>query len=101
MTMLAMLRVKSDPRAVGGDVDVLVDVGAVEGERVGAGLALHDVVAVAGRPAERVVARAQQRDVVAAAADHGVVAVAAEQEVGAGAARERVVAGAAVERRAP
>ena len=36
--------------AVGGDVDVLVGVGAVEVERIGAGLALDDVAAVARRP---------------------------------------------------
>ena len=55
--------------AVGRDVDVLVDVGAVEQQRVGAVLALDDVAAVARVPEERVVAGAEQRGVVAAAAD--------------------------------
>ena len=79
-------------RAVGGDVDVLVDVGAVEQHRVGAGLALDDVAAVARVPDERVVAGAQQRHVVAAAADDDVVAVAADEDVGAVAAGDGVVA---------
>ena len=57
------------PAAVGRDVDVLVDVGAVEQQRVGAGLALDGVAAVAGVPDEGVVAGAQISDVVAAAAD--------------------------------
>ena len=85
------------PAAVGRDVDVLGDVGAVEQQRVGAGLALDDVAAVAGVPDERVVAGAEQGHVVAAAADHGVVAVAADQHVGALAADDGVVAGAAVD----
>ena len=52
--------------AIGRDVHVLVDVGAVEHQRIGAGLALDDVAAVARVPDERVVAVAEQRDVVAA-----------------------------------
>ena len=55
--------------AVGRDVDLLGDVGAVEQQRVGAGLALDDVAAVAGVPDEGVVAGAEQGGVVAAAAD--------------------------------
>ena len=97
MTMLATSRVNRTRRAVGRDVDVLVDVGAVEQHRVGAGLALDDVAAVARVPDERVVAGAQQRHVVAAAAGDQVVAVAAEQHVVAVAAGDRVVAGAAVD----
>ena len=58
-----------DATAVGGDVDLLVDVGAVEEHRVVAGLALDGVAAVAGVPDEGVVAGAQQGDVVAPAAD--------------------------------
>ena len=85
------------PLAIGRDVDVLGDVGAVEHQRIGAGLALDHVAAVARIPDERVVAVAEQRDVVAAAADHGVVAVAADQHVVAVAAGDGVVAGAAID----
>ena len=46
------------PAAVGRQVDVLVDVGAVELQRVVAALALDRVAAVAGVPHERVVAGA-------------------------------------------
>ena len=49
-------------------VDILVDVGAVEQERVEARLALDHVAAVARVPDEHVVAGAQERHVVAAAA---------------------------------
>ena len=45
--------------AVGRDVDLLVDVGAVEQQRVVAVLALDRVAAVAGVPHERVVAGAE------------------------------------------
>src|SRR5262249_16786261 len=69
------------PRAVGGDVDLLGDVGAVELQGVLAGLALDDVVAVAGVPHERVVAGAHLRRVVAGAAENLVVALAADQQV--------------------
>ena len=51
--------------AVGRDVDVLVDVGAVEHEGVGARLAIDRVAAVARVPDERVVARPEQGRVVA------------------------------------
>ena len=85
------------PAAVGRDVDVLGDVGAVEQQRVGAGLALDDVAAVARVPDERVVARAEQSHVVAAAAGHGVVAVAAQDRVLALAADDGVVAGAGID----
>ena len=87
--MLATSRVNRTPAAVGRDVDLLGDVGAVEEHRVVAGLALDGVAAVAGVPDERVVAGAQQRHVVAAAADDQVVAVAADQDVVAVAAVER------------
>ena len=60
MVMLATSRDEPHPAAVGRDVDVLGDVGAVEQQRVGAGLALDDVAAVARVPDERVVAGAEQ-----------------------------------------
>ena len=85
------------PAAIGRDVHVLGDVGAVEHQRIGAGLALDDVAAVARVPDERVVAVAEQGHVVAAAADHGVVAVATDERVGALAAGDGVVAGAAID----
>ena len=91
--------VAREPRAgaVGRDVDLLVDVGAVELQRVGAVLALDGVAAVARIPDEGVVAGAAEQGVVAAAAGDDVVAVAAEQRVGAVAAGDGVVAGAAVD----
>ena len=84
-------------RAIRGDVDVLVDVGAVEQQRVGPGLTFHDVAAIARVPYEGVVARAQQRQIVAAAAGDQIVAVAAQQNVGTVAAGNRVIARAAIE----
>ena len=69
------------PGAVGGQVDVLVDVRAVEEHRVVAVLALDDVAAVARIPGERVVAGAEEGDVRAAVAVDRVVAVAAEERV--------------------
>ena len=83
---------------VGGDVDVLVDVGAVEHQRIEAVLAFDRVAAIARIPDEGVVAAAELRIVVAAAAGDDVVAVAAEQRVVAVAAGDGVVAVAAVER---
>ena len=65
--------------AVGRDVDVLGDVGAVEQHRVDAVAALDDVVAVARVPLEDVVAGADLGDVVAAVAVDEIVAVAADQ----------------------
>ena len=75
--------VAREPRtgAIGRDVDVLGDVGAVELERVGAGAAFDRVAAVARIPDEGVVAGAELGKVVAAAAGDGVVAVAADQHV--------------------
>ena len=78
-----------DALAVGGDVDLLVDVGAVEEHRVDAGLAFDGVAAVAGVPDERVVAGAHERHVVAGAAVDEVVALAADEDVVAVAAVER------------
>ena len=87
-------------RAVGGDVDVLADVGAVEVQRVVAALALDGVAAVARIPLEVVVAGAQLGGVGADVAVDEVVAGAADEHVVAVAAGERVVAGAAVDREA-
>ena len=84
-------------RAVGGDVDLLADVGAVEVERVGAARAVDGVAAVARIPLEAVVAAAAVDRVGADVAVDVVVAGAAEQRLGAGRAAERVVAGAAVD----
>ena len=60
--------------AIGRDVDLLVDVRAVEQQRVVAGLALDDVAAIAGIPDEGVVAGAEQGHVVAATAVDEVIA---------------------------
>ncbi len=84
--------------AVRRDVDLLVDVGAIEQQRVGAGPTFDRVTAVARIPDERVVAGAQVRHVIAAAAGDKVVAIAAEQRVVAITASDRVVARAAIER---
>ena len=73
--MLATSRVQPGVPAVGRDVDLLVDVGAVEQQRVDARLAVDRVAAVAGVPDERVVAGTEQGHVVAAAADDEVVAL--------------------------
>ena len=70
----------------------LADVGAVEVQRVGAGLAFDGVAAVARVPLEAVVAAAEERRSCALVAVDDVVAGAAEQQVGAVAAAERVVA---------
>src|SRR5262249_17600150 len=86
--------------AVGRDVDVLADVGAVEPERVGARLALDPIAAVAGIPLEYIVASAEKGGVVPLVAVDEIVAIAAEQEIGAIAAQDRVVAGPAVNRHA-
>src|SRR5262249_42618251 len=80
------------------DVELLVDVGAVEYQCVGARLALDDVTAVSRIPNERIVARAEQGRVAAAATVDGVIAVATEQRVVAVAAGDGVVARAAVDR---
>ena len=57
---LATLRKNDHAPAVGRDVDVLADVGAVEEHRVEAGLAFEGVVVVAGIPDEDVVAGAHE-----------------------------------------
>src|SRR5204863_4471443 len=77
--------------AIGRDVDLLVDVGAVEQQRVGAALPLDDVAAIARVPDEGVVAGAEQGRVVAGPAIDDVVAGAADDDVIAGAAIEREV----------
>ena len=73
--MLATSRDSRARAAVGRDVDVLVDVGAVEQERVVARLSVDRVAAVARVPDERVVAGAEQGHVVAAPAEDEVVAL--------------------------
>ena len=78
---------------VGRDIDVLVDVRAVEHQRVGAVLTFDHVAAVARIPDEGVVAGPPSRRVVAAAASDDVIAVAADQPVVAVAAGDGVVAG--------
>src|ERR1700733_294894 len=87
-----------DPRAVRRDIDVLVDVRAIEQQRVVPALTLDRVAAIAWVPDERVVSGAVLRRVVAAPAGNEVVAITANQDVVAVAARDRVVARAAVER---
>ncbi len=89
---------ESSAAAVGGDVDVLRAVAAVEVELVDAGLAFHGVAAVAGVPLEAVFALAQERPVGALVAVDLVVAVAADDRVGAVAAGEDVGVVAAVDR---
>ena len=96
--MVAMLRVKRTRAPLAETSIVLADVAAVEVERVVAGLALDDVVDVAGIPLEAVVAVAQERAVGALVAVDEVVAGAAVEEVVAVAAEQRVVAVAAVHR---
>src|SRR5262249_56460195 len=93
--------VAGEPRAaaVGRDVDLLADVGAVEAQRIGARLALDRVAGVTRVPNERVVARAEQRQVVASAADDDVVALAAGDGVVAGTAVDREIDLAGVKRR--
>ena len=86
-----------EPVAVGGQVEVLGAVGAVEEHRVGAVLALDGVAAVAGIPDEGVVAGAQQGEVVAAVAVDRVVTGTAEQRLRSGASEQGVVSISAVD----
>ena len=83
---LAISRVKSARAAVGQDVDLLGDDGAVEEHGVEPRLALERVVVVARVPDEGVVALAHQRGVVAVAAVEEVIPLAADEEVLAAAA---------------
>src|SRR5438034_4053932 len=83
--------------AVSGQLKVLTDICAVELQRVRASLTLEDVTAIAGVPAEHIVAGTTEQDVIAATADERVVAVATEQDVGAVAADDRVISGPAVD----
>ena len=85
------------PAAVGGEVDVLTGIGAVELQRVFAVLALDGVAAVAGIPHERVITGAHEGKIVAASADDRVIAVSAQQHIVAIATRYRVIAGASVD----
>jgi hypothetical protein len=90
---------EAQPVAVGRQIDVLGEAGAVEQHRIGAVLPLDRVASVARIPDERVVARAHQRQVVPAVAVDRVVPVPAEQRLPAGAAGERVVSVSAGEER--
>src|SRR3954471_11985355 len=83
--------------AIGGDGDILADVGAVELQRVEAVASVDDIAAVARVPDKRVIAGAEQRVVVAAPADDEVVTIAADQRVVSVAAGDAVVAGTAVD----
>ena len=89
---------KAHAAAIGRDVDIFGGVGAVEDQRVGAGLTFDGVVAVAGIPDVGIVVGAKQSEVVAASAGDGIVAIAAEQRIAALAAGDDVVAGAAIDR---
>jgi hypothetical protein len=80
---------ESRPTAVGRDVDLLVDVRAVEQQRVGSGLALDDVAAVARVPDIGVVARAKQAGVIATPTVDQVIACAADDQIIAVAAIDR------------
>src|SRR5262245_58607576 len=88
---------KPRARAIRFDVELLVDVGTVEHERIEAVLAFDDIAAVARIPNERIVPGAEPRRVGAAAAGDDVIAIAAEQRVVAVAAGDGVVASAAVD----
>ena len=70
-----MSRKNSARAAIGRDVDILGDVGAVEEERVDARLTFDGVVVVTGIPDEHVVAGAEEREIVAVAALEQVVAI--------------------------
>src|SRR5262249_51818384 len=78
-----------NPSAVGRDVNLLGDSGAVELHRVEAVLALDDVVVVARVPDKGIVSGAHGGEVVAVAAVDEVVALAAEEVVGTESAIER------------
>ena len=84
MVMLADVAGEPDAAAVGRDVDVLVDVGPVELQVVGAALALDGVAAVARVPHERVVPGAELGRVVARPAVDEIVPVPAVGAVGPG-----------------
>src|SRR5262249_7146163 len=69
----------------------------VEEQRVGSGLALNGVVAVARVPLEGIVASAEEGYIIALVAIDEVVAVATQQRIVAVATQQRVVAGTAVD----
>ena len=81
---LATSRKKRTRRTIGGDVDVLGEVGAIEVESVQAVLTVDGVVEVARIPLEDVVAGAEESDVVARATVEDIVAAATVKRVGAG-----------------
>ena len=72
---------KEYPPTIGHDVDVLGDVGAVEEQPVGPGLALNRVVIVARIPHECVAAGAHERQVITVTAIYQVVALATAHRV--------------------
>ena len=84
--------------AIGRDIDLLANVGAVEQQRIGAVLAFDDVAAIARIPLKRIVSGAEECGVTALIAVDEIVSVAADQEVVAGAAEDRVIAAAAINR---
>ena len=88
---------EADPPAVGRDFELLVGVGPVERQAVGAGLALDRVAAVARVPDDRVVARPGEDRVVAPVGIDRVGAVAAQDPVGRVGPGDGVGVGAAVE----
>ena len=83
--------------AIGGDLEDLIDIGAIEQKRIAAVLTLDNVAAVAGIPDKGVIAAAEQGGVVAAATSDGVAAVAADQQIAAGTAGDGVIASAAID----
>ena len=94
----ATLRVSRTREPLAESVDLLADVGAVEVQRVVAALAVDGVAAVARDPTGSVSLPAPSWARVGAdVAVDEVVAAAAEQHVGAVAAAQGVVAGAAVD----
>ena len=76
---------ETQPVPVGGQVDMLGNIGTVKEHGVAAVLALDRVTAVAGVPDEGVVAGTHQRQIVALAAGDRVVPVAAHKPLRSGA----------------
>src|SRR5262245_22580813 len=83
--------------AVGRDIDILGDGGAVEQERVHAVLTFDRIVVITRVPDECVIARSHESDVVAVAAVDQVVALAAAEQVGAATAVHRQLDGVSLE----
>src|SRR5436190_3877634 len=79
------------PRAIGREIDLLVDVRAVEYQRVVTALTFNRVAAVAGIPDEGIVTGSQLGRIVAAPADDKIIAGAADNMVVAIAAVDREI----------